>query len=67
MTFVINKKIESKDSFENEDYLFDREQYDFLIGRKTALSSKAILNHPAKLQYVLKNFYETDPVLLDQL
>ena len=67
MTFVINKKIESKDSFENEDYLFDCEQYDFLIGRKTALSSKALLNNPAKLQYVLKNFQSTDPVLLDQL
>ena len=50
------------------DYLFDREQYDYIIERKTALTSdESLYTDHDKLAYILKNFEAIDPVLLEQI
>lgn len=67
MTFVINKAMKQKADFENEDYLFDVEQYNYLINRRSALANQDLIDNSAKLQYVLKKFNEIDVILLDQL
>jgi len=66
MTFVIIMKIlEESDSHINDDYLFDLEQYNFIINRKTALSlDSAVVNDHDKLGYILKSLEAIDPVLL---
>ena len=65
MTFVINKKIQLRQNFENVDYLFDVEQYNYMIDRKTALTNEKLINNPSELAYVLKKFSQIDIVLLD--
>ena len=37
MTFVMNRKMQTLDSFVNDDYLFDEEQYNYVMAKKTAL------------------------------
>ena len=49
MTFVINKAMDEKDSYVNADYLFDAEQYNYMINRRNALTNKALINNPPKL------------------
>lgn len=65
MTFVINKAMQEKDSFDNDDYLFDAEQYNYMINRRNALTNRSLISNPKMLSYVLKKFLETDPILLD--
>ena len=67
MTFVITKAMAEKSNFDNDDYLFDAEQYNYMINRRNALTDKELINNPTKLLYVLKKFNEIDPILLDQL
>jgi hypothetical protein len=69
MTFVIKKKFdEAEVDYTSEDFLFDLEQYNYLIGGKTALTEtkQATADHD-RLQYILQNFKEIDPVLLEQI
>jgi len=69
MTFVIKKKFDDEDvDYTNDDYLFDLEQYNYMLNRKTALSesSAATADHD-KLLYILRSFEEIDPVLLEQI
>jgi len=68
MTFVIKNKIqEESDTYLQDDYLFDLEQYNYIINRKTALTDGKVTADHDKLQYILKKFEETDPVLLEQI
>ena len=53
--------------YQNEDYMFDLEQYNYVIDKKSALSDLDLLANPAKLEFILKNFEKNDTVLLDQL
>ena len=46
MTFVINKKLALETSQENDDYLFDTEQYNYIIQRRTALSRSTLIRDP---------------------
>ena len=63
----MNKKMQELDSYENEDYLFDQEQYNYVMGKKTALHDETLMNNSEMLAFVLKNFSETNPLLLEQL
>lgn len=70
MTFVIKNKIqEESDHYLQEDYLFDLEQYNYIIGRRTALTDEgqAVATDHDKLNYILKSFEAADPVLLEQI
>jgi len=67
MTFAINAKMQQLSSFKNEDFLFDKEQYNFIISKSTFLHDEDLINNPVQLLYILKNFEELDPVLLDQI
>ena len=44
MTYVINKTMSQKNSYENTDYLFDIEQYNYLIEKRTALANQVLIN-----------------------
>ena len=46
MTFVINKLIDSKIDFDNEDYQFDTEQYNYIISKRTALVNPKLVDNP---------------------
>lgn len=46
MTFVINKAMNDKTSFANDDYLFDAEQYNYMIDRRNALTDVDLINNP---------------------
>jgi hypothetical protein len=46
MAFVINQAMLEKSSYQNDDYLFDVDQYNYLINRKTALSNKELISNP---------------------
>jgi len=69
MTFVIKNKIqEESDHYLQEDYLFDLEQYNYIINRRTALTDdKMVATDHDKLNYILKSFEGIDPVLLEQI
>ena len=45
--------------------MFDCEQYNYLIERRTSLMNPDLIESPDKLQYVLKQLYDADPILLD--
>ena len=64
MTSLINKDMSDRD-YQNEDYIFDLEQYNYVIEKKSALSDIDLLSNPAKLEFILKNFEKNDKVLLD--
>ena len=51
-------------NFENDDYIFDPEQYNYMINSRNALTNKELINNTQKLSYVLQKFYETDSILL---
>ena len=38
-----------KSNFANDDYLFDSEQYNYMINRRNALTNKQLINNPSKL------------------
>ena len=69
MTFVMNRKLDEKGRKYNEwdNKLFDVEKYNYLINRRSPLSTDTLINNYNKLSYVLKMFEKTDPVLLDML
>lgn len=60
MTFVMqeHKKVKTY-----EDYLFDQEQFNYIIDKRTALHDADFVQDSGKLQFLLKNFEEIDPDL----
>lgn len=67
MTFVIKKKFDDAEvDYTSDNFLFDLEQYNYLIGGRTALTEtqSATADHD-RLQYILQNFKDIDPVLLE--
>jgi hypothetical protein len=51
-----------------EDYVFDQEEYDFIINRKTCFTCDSFVgNDFEKLSYVLGKMKELNPILLQQL
>ena len=54
MTFVINELMEKKTEIENEDYIFDVEQYNYIISKRTALVNPKLIDNSNQLSYVLK-------------
>jgi hypothetical protein len=51
-----------------EDYLFDLEQYNYIINRRTALTEdRLVVTDHDKLAYILKSLEIINPILLDQI
>lgn len=67
MCFVIQEELSKGNSFQNDDFIFDADQYNYLINKRVALSNKSLINNPQQLEYVLQQFEEIDPIFLDQL
>jgi hypothetical protein len=68
MTFVIRDSSQIRDSYLDENYLFDVEQYNFIINRKTCFNCDDLVQKNfEKLSYILSKLEEIDPDLLDQL
>jgi hypothetical protein len=67
MTFVIkNKLLDESDHYKQDDYLFDLEQYNYIINKKTALTEdETVAMDHDKLNYILNAFGSIDPVLLE--
>jgi len=67
MTFVITLKTQvENEHYVQEDYLFDLEQYNFLINRRTALTAdRSVVNDSDKINYILKSLEAIDPILLE--
>ena len=52
----------------NKDYIFDLEEYNFVINRKTCFTCDNFVgNDYEKLQFVLKNMMQENKILLQQL
>ena len=49
MTFVINQLMDKKADFENDDYVFDVEQYNYIISKRTALVNPKLVDNSKKL------------------
>lgn len=67
MTFVQIEQLAEEEGFENEDYLFDLEKYNYIIGGRTALHDPETIDDYEKLSFILKNFEAIDPRLLEQI
>ena len=51
-----------------EDYVFDQEEYDFIINRRTCFTCDSFVgNDFEKLSYVLGKMKDLNPILLQQL
>mmetsp|Transcript_16686 Transcript_16686/g.25716 ORF Transcript_16686/g.25716 Transcript_16686/m.25716 type:complete len:175 (+) Transcript_16686:2690-3214(+) len=68
MTLVIRDRSQQEENYVDENFLFDPEQYTFIINRKNCFTCDNFVGEDyEKLQYVLTKFEENDPVLLEQL
>jgi len=68
MTLVIRDRSQSDLSYHDENFLFDPEQFTFIINRKNCFTCDNFVGEDyEKLQFVLRKFNENDPVLLEQL
>ena len=68
MTFVIRGRGQDQMTYLAEDYVFDQEEYDFIINRKTCFTCDSFVgNDFEKLSYVLGKMKELNPILLQQL
>lgn len=47
--------------------MFDLENYNFIIDGRTVFHDKEIINDYERLQYILKNLENIDPLLLEQI
>ena len=65
MTSLMNRQMQQKESYVNDDYLFDVEQYNYVMYKQSSLSDEELLNAPDKLEYILKNFEMIDERLLE--
>ena len=67
MTFVI------KDNFDKlgyvvNDYVFDVEGYDYILNKNNIFTEGSLVSQQyEKLSFILKNYQEIDPNLLEQL
>ena len=51
-----------------DDYLFDPEGYDFIFKKNTIFTEGTLaIKNFDKLQFILKNYEDIDPILLEQL
>ena len=67
MTFVIKENFDQQ-GFIMEDYLFDPEGYDFIFKKNTIFTEGTLaMKNFDKLKFILKNYEEIDPILLEQL
>ena len=72
MTLVIRDRQQKSEGvlenqFEN-DFIFDPEQYNFIINRHTCFTCDNFVGSDYdKLQFILKSMKKVDPVLLEQL
>jgi hypothetical protein len=46
MCFVIQEELSKGNSFQNDDFIFDADQYNYLINKRVALSNKSLINNP---------------------
>lgn len=68
MTFVIRDNSQNNDNYLDPNYLFDKEQYNFLINRRTCFTCDSMVGRNfEKLSYILHKLEQIDPILLDQL
>mmetsp|Transcript_8198 Transcript_8198/g.12567 ORF Transcript_8198/g.12567 Transcript_8198/m.12567 type:complete len:339 (+) Transcript_8198:3974-4990(+) len=68
MTLVIRGRSQEEENYLDEDYIFDPEQFTFIINRKNCFTCDNFVGEDyEKLNYVLRKFEENDPVLLEQL
>lgn len=67
LTFVIKDLFD--DGYIRSDFLFDLEGYDFIYDRETIFTSdnELVTLDYEKLLYILTNYENTDPVLLETL
>ena len=64
MTFVMREQSD----WANPNYYFDQEQYNFLINKDTTLTiEETLCLESDRLDYILRNFEQVDPKLLDLL
>ena len=68
MTFVI-KEFFDKQGYIMDNYLFDLEGYDFILDRETLFTEDETLvtQDFEKLQFILKNYEQIDPILIESL
>jgi len=65
MTLVIRDRDQVHETYSDENYIFDKEQYNFIINQKTCFTcDNFVANDYEKLEFVLKNMLQVDPVLL---
>lgn len=65
MTLVIRDKSQISNDYMDPDYIFDQEEYNFVINRKTCFTCDNFVgNDFDRLQYVLKNMYDSNKILL---
>jgi hypothetical protein len=68
MTFVIRGRSQESMTYLAEDYVFDQEEYDFIINRRTCFTCDSFVgNDFEKLSYVLGKMKDLNPILLQQL
>lgn len=67
MTFVIKENFD--EGYLRDDFLFDIEGYDYIYNRQTIFTTdrNLITHNFDKLHYILENYQEKDPVLLEIL
>lgn len=53
MTFAINYKIQKLNTYRHNEYIFDKEQYDYIINKRTFLHDEELVDNSVKLQYIL--------------
>ena len=61
MTFVMQTVLDEDD----DDYVFDPEEYNFIINKNTALHENKLIDNTNKLKYVLEHLYGIDPVMCE--
>ena len=66
MTFVIMENFE-KQGYLLDDFLFDLEGYDLIQNKETILltNKHLVTKNFSKLQFILNNYNEIDPILLE--
>lgn len=67
MTFVIKDNFD-KCGFIRHDYQFDIEGYDYILKKKNLFfEGDLVKSQYEKLNFIMKNYYDLDPILLESL
>ena len=65
MTFVIKDNFD-QGGYVSNDFLFDCEGYDFVLGKNTLFTEgNLVIQDYDKLNFILKNYQKQDPVMLE--